>query len=60
MNDIKRFKLAAIIRYGFDLARIFPIIINHRGTSKIISKIYPAIEAQLASWQNLLKLEYLM
>ena len=60
MNDLKWYRFVEILRYGFDLARIFPIIINHRGTSRLLSWIYSYIEAQLTSWQNLINLDYLM
>lgn len=58
MNDLKWFRIVAIIRYGFDLARIFPIIINHRGISRFLSWIYSSVEAQLISWQNLINIGY--
>ena len=60
MNDQKRFRFVEFMRYGIDLARIFPIIINHRGTSRLLSWIYSYIEAQLTSWQNLININYLM
>ena len=58
MNDLKWFRIADILRYGFDLARIFPIIINHKGLSKFFSWIYSFVETQLTSWQHLINLEY--
>ncbi len=60
MNDLKWFRFVEILRYGFDLARIFPIIINHWGTSRLLSWIYSSTEAPLTSWQNLINLEYLL
>jgi hypothetical protein len=60
MNNLKWFRFVQILRYGIDLARIFPIIINQRGTSRSLSWIYSSIEVQLTSWQNFINLEYLM
>lgn len=58
MNDLKWFRHVEFMRYGIDLARIFPIIINHRGTSRLISWIYSYIEAHQTFWQYLINLEY--
>jgi len=60
MNNLKWFRFVEFMRYGIDLARIFPIIINQRGTSRLLSWIYSSIEALLTSWQNLINLEFLM
>jgi len=37
MKKINWFKYGQIIRYGFDLARIFPIINKQRGISKFVA-----------------------
>jgi hypothetical protein len=45
--------------YGFDLARILPIIIKQRGTSKLISGISShIIEAPNTFWVFFLNLDY--
>ncbi len=54
MNDHKWFRFVEFMRYGIDLARIFPIIINHRGASRLISGIYSHIESPQAYWQSLI------
>ena len=58
MNDLKWFRFVEILRYGFDIARIFPIIINHRGASRLLSGIYSHIASRQAYWQSLLNLDY--
>jgi len=51
MKKINWFKYGRLMRYAFDLARIFPIIIKQRGTSKLISGISShIIEASQAYW----------
>jgi ABC-type transport system involved in cytochrome c biogenesis permease subunit len=45
--------------YGFDLARIFPILIKQRGTSKLISGVSShIIEAPSTFWVYFLNLDY--
>ena len=58
MNNLKWFRFAEFMRFGIDLARIFPIIINHRGASRLISGIYSHIGSPQAYWQSLISLTY--
>jgi hypothetical protein len=57
MNDLKWFRFVAILRYGIDLARIFPIIMNQRGTSRLISWFYSCLQTYQTSWQHLNNLD---
>ena len=58
MRKINWFKFGPIMRYGFDLARIFPIIIKQRGISKLIAGITSnIIEAPNTFWLILLNLD---
>ena len=58
MRKINWFKYGQIMRYGIDLARIFPILIKQRGTSKLISGISShIIEAPNTFWLILLNLD---
>ena len=58
MKDLKWFRFVEFMRYGIDLARIFPIIINHRGASRLITGIYSHIASPPAYWQSLINLDY--
>lgn len=58
MNDLKWFRFVEILRCGIDLARIFPIIINHRGASRLITGIYSHIASPHTYWQFLISLDY--
>jgi len=44
--------------YGFDLARIFPILIKHEGIANFINGINSHLEALQAYWRFLYGLEY--
>ena len=58
MNDQKRFRFVEFMRYGIDLARIFPIIINHRGALRLISGIYSHVASPHPYLQFLISLDY--
>jgi hypothetical protein len=52
------FKYGYLIRYAFDMGRIFPIIIKQRGLSKLIAGIGShIIEAPNTFWLFLLNLD---
>lgn len=58
MKELKWFRFVEILRYGIDFARIFPIILNHRGASRLISGIYSYIGSPPEYWQSLISLDY--
>ena len=55
---MKLLRYGYLIRYGFDLGRIFPIIIKQRGVSNFIAGISSHIfEAPFSIWAFLQNLE---
>lgn len=54
---MKLFRYGYLIRYAFDLGRIFPIIIKQREVSKIFAGISAEIiDAPTFVWMTLIKL----
>jgi len=56
---MKLFKYGYLIRYAFDLGRVFPILIKHRSISKIISAInFELVELPTTIWMQFATLQH--
>lgn len=56
---MKLFKYGYLIRYAFDLGRVFPILIKHRSVSGIISAInFELVELPTTIWMQLATIQH--
>jgi len=56
---MKLFKYGYLIRYAFDLGRVFPILTKHRSVSKIISAInFELVELPTIIWMQVTTIQH--
>lgn len=56
---MKLFKYGYLIRYAFDLGRVFPILIKHRSVTKIASAInFELVELPTIIWMQVATLQH--
>lgn len=56
---MKLFKYGYLIRYAFDLGRVFPILIKHRSVTKIVSAInFELVELPTIIWMQVATLQH--
>ena len=56
---MKLFKYGYLIRYAFDLGRVFPILVKHRNVSKIVSAVnFELVELPTIIWMQVATIQH--